>query len=138
MTIQANWRVWAYQRVINSTGVLALLPASSIFGSGSMTGAPANKPFVVLTFGPETSEFNDGGRSAATGQIMSAYVHDEPGDYQQIGAILLAIRDTLVGPVADVINGTFCQWQGDSSDLADDKFGTIMRNGEFKLTGKAA
>lgn len=132
-----DWRTWAYNRLWNSAPITSIVPQDFIFGSGSMLGVPAIKPFLVIAFGPENPEVRDGDLPAATSRQMTLYAHDEPGDYSRIETILRLCRVALCGPVADGVGGILVEWQGDSIDLADDAFKTIMRSAEFRLLGKA-
>lgn len=133
-----DWRTWAFDRLTSSDPVTDLVPVEWIFGGGSLTEVPARRPFVILRFGVEQSDMWDGDGPAATSQYLTVYIHDEPGDYLRINEITLAIRAALQGPVADGVGGISALWQGDSQDLADDVYGTIMRNAEFRLLGKVS
>lgn len=129
-----DWRTWAFNRLRNRAQLTAILTSgeADIYGAGSLTGAPADKPFIVLGFGIETPELRDDVKSVSTSQYMTVFVHDEPGDYLRIGQILEEVKLALEGVVPDP--GAFCAiWQGNSGDLGDDQLGTIMRNAEFRL-----
>lgn len=135
-----EWRSWAMTRLKGyaplTAGIPPLLPATSMFGSGSMNGAPAARPFLYVAYGADTPELRDDGKPVANSQVMTVYVHDEPGDYTRIDQILVLVKTALEGQVVDGINGIFAIWQGASPDLADDRFQTIVRNAEFRLVGR--
>lgn len=132
-----DWRTWVYDKLRLNAPLLLLVPVGSIYGAGSLQGVPANKPFVVINFGPESPMLKDGFSPVATGQFATVYVHDSPGDFLRINQILNAIREALIGQVVGV-GGICAEWLGDSADLADDVYKTNMRNGEYKFIGKVA
>jgi hypothetical protein len=94
---------------------------------------PQTRPFLQLRWGR-----NDAGMSRVTVRNLVIWVHDEPGDYALIDAILLRLR-TLIPLLVGESNGTGnlvdVTWAGDSEDLADDGHGTITRNASFILVG---
>jgi len=129
-----DWRKWAYEKLLATPALLAVVPEAFIFGDGSLVGSPSERPFIVLAFGGDTAELNDGDAPAVTSRSLSIWVHDTPGSYERIDNVLGFIRNSLVGQVASP-GATGCFWQGDSSDLADDNYGTIVRNSSFRLVG---
>ncbi len=134
-----DWRTWVYDRLRLDATILTDVPAESVYAAGSLTGAPANRPFIVITFGAESPELNDGDRPSATSQRATVYVHDTPGDYLRIGRILRNVRTLLAGNVTGMSGGGILGlWEGESSDLADELFKTIMRYGEYRFVGKVA
>lgn len=126
-----NWREWLYAKLIADTELTSLVSTTSIFGAGSLTQTPKDKPFIVLSFGPEIPMRV----SDTTQQDGKIWVHDSPGNYLRIGLILARLRAMLVGQVSDS-NGLVCRWQGDSPDLADDGYGTITKNASFLFIGR--
>lgn len=137
-----DWRTWIYDRIRLDATVLADVPAESIYGAGSVTGAPSERPFLIIRFGTETGELTDADRPAATSQRVTVYAHDEGGDFLRIARILRNVRTLLAGNVTGMSGngggGIVSIWEGDSEDLADDLFGTIMRYSEYRLIGKVA
>lgn len=132
-----DWRVWAYDQLSVDDALLALLPAESMFGAGSIEKPPSKKPFLVIQLGEEVP----GPFKAVSRQRLTLYGHDEPGDYMRLGAILRACRSALVGADAQVgavlaVGGVAVSWQGDSGDLADTDYGTILRTSSYDLHGK--
>lgn len=134
-----DWRTWAYDRLRLDATILADVPAGSIYGGGSLTGAPSSRPFIIISFGTNLPEINDADVPVATSQRATIYVHDTPGDYLRIGRILRNVRTVLAGNVTGMSSGGILgTWEGDSGDLADDLFKTIMRFGEYRFAGKVA
>lgn len=125
-----DWRSWAYDKLSNDGAVTALVPATSIFGPGSLDGAPADKPFIVIRFGPTVR-----GPFVGTSQTeLQVWAHDDPGDFLRIQSILEAVQAALEGPVA--LEGAHsARWQGESPDSADDALGTITRWASYNLVG---
>jgi hypothetical protein len=132
-----DWRVWVYDRLRLDATILADVPDSSIYGPGSLTGSPAKRPFIVISFGTELPEMNDADTPSVTSQRVTIQVHDTPGDFLRIARILRNIRTLLAGNVTGMASGGIIGlWEGDSADLADDLFKTIMRYGEYRFVGK--
>lgn len=134
-----NWRTWLKTKLDAAIPITSVVPTRLIFGAGSLSASPAqnDRPFIVIRTGLEDPELNDGDAPAVTSQFASVWVHDNPGSYDQIDALLLLVRQALVGQVPDN-TGIACVWQGDSVELADDTYGTIVRNGNYRLLGKVA
>lgn len=131
-----DWRTWAYDRLRLDATILADVPEDSIYGPGSLTGSPGKRPFIILYFGAETPELNDGDAPVATSQRGTIQVHDDPGDFLRIARILSNIRTLLAGNVTGMNGGIMALWEGDSGDLSDDLFKTIVRYGEYRFVGK--
>lgn len=131
-----DWRSWTYGRLQGRSALVSLLPSvASIFGSGSLTGAPAERPFVIFALGTWLPELKSDDLPVSHSQFLTVAAHDEPGDYARIDAILVEVREAISGQVSEP--GAICAtFQGLSQDLADDHFGTAMRNAEFRLTGR--
>lgn len=131
-----DWRVWLFDRLRLNAPLTTLLPAVNMFGAGSLTVAPEVKPFMVIRLEPEQpGPYPGSNRARAT-----LWVHDEPGDYMRIDAVLKAAKTALVGaaqvaPAAGV-GAIACAWRGNSSDLSDPDYKTIMRNSTYDLIGK--
>lgn len=132
-----DWRVWVFNRLRNSQAIRDDVLESSIYGSGSMTGAPAIKPFLVMRFDPEVIELRDGDRASATSRFLTIFCHDDPGSYDRIDRILGNVHQACEGQVLGS-GGIASLWTGDSQDFGDDVFGTIVRNSSFRLVGKVA
>lgn len=131
-----DWRTWTYGRLQSRSALVSLLPsAASIYGSSSLTGAPAEKPFVIFTLGVWLPELKNDDKPVSHSQLLTVAAHDEPGDYTRIDDILKEVQLALSGQVPEP--GAICAtFQGLSQDLADEHFGTAMRNAEFRLIGR--
>lgn len=126
-----DWRSWAYARLTEEDNpLLALVPAASIYGAGGLTGSPANKPFIIPKFGTRVRRNPEGPYT----ETLEVWIHDEPGDYLRIDAILGVVKDRLHGQVA-LPGAVQCRWEGNSGDLADDGYGTIVKTTSFTLVG---
>lgn len=134
-----DWRTWVFNQLRTDVAILEDVPEASIFGSGSLQGAPAVRPFILITFGTELAEINDADAPVATSQRATIYAHDDPGDYLRIARILTNVRRRLAGSTAGMNNGGIIGlWEGDSADLGDDLFKTITRFGEYRFVGKVS
>lgn len=129
-----NWRAWLYEVLTTDATVAALVPPQRVHAAGSLEAREEVKPFIVIRLGFNASELNDGDEPHVTAQDAAIWVHDEPGSYKLIDAILWAVRNALVGQVPSAIA---CTWQGDSGELSDPDQGTIVRNSTYRLFGSA-
>lgn len=133
-----DWRTWIYNRLRLSAAVLALVPEASIYGDGSITGPPENKPFIVVQVDNELREWVGHSRG-----FVTIWAHDEPGNYVLVGQILKTVRNVLCGngettgqalEQSAKPNGII-QWLRDSPDQSDIDFGTLSRNSQYQLLG---
>jgi len=128
-----DWRTWIYEQVLALVGDKV---GDRVFQTLNEDETPDEKPFIVLRFGGDspgivnTSE----GAEALTAVV---WVHDNPGSYLGIDAILSELREEMTGPVTEP-GGIFSRWLGDSPDLADDMRKTIVRNSTYQLMGRRA
>lgn len=127
-----DWRGWAYNALTFSTDITDTIPVDRIYGSGAVEVVPNTKPFMVIRMETQVPELNDGDEPEITSMNMSLWVHDEPGSYVTIDAVLAAARAILVGTVPSALA---CMWQGDTGDLADDTYKTITRSSSYRLIG---
>jgi hypothetical protein len=124
-----NWRQWIYEQLISDPQVTELVPAGSIYGSGSIGAPPASKPFLIIRMDPTQV-----GRSSAWSVANATiWAHDEPGDFGRIDEVLLRVRRALNRKIPGQPGGITVEWSGDSTDLADDGYGTISRNASYRL-----
>lgn len=126
-----NWRQWIYTTLNANAPFAALVPSTSVFSDGALTGRVDKNPFVVIRLMPMTRELAEG---VAHGQNAEIWAHDQPGSYSRIDSILAAVRGALSGQVA-LPGAIACRWQSDSVDFADDGLGTISRNSLFRCYG---
>lgn len=133
-----DWRVWLRERLLAHSPFTDLIPEESLFAAGSLVAAPNKKPFLVIRLEPESP----GPFEGVSLQRSSLWCHDEPGNYMGIGAVLDAAKVAIVGSgarvaqVVGVAGGVAAQWQGNSGDLADPIYGTILRTSTFDLHGR--
>ena len=94
---------------------------------------PGARPFLQLRWGR-----NSEGLDVSTRRDLVIWVHDEPGDYTRIDAIIFRLRSLIPSLVPSTdANGWLqgVEWTGDSEDLIDDGHRTIARNTGFTLVG---
>ena len=130
-----NWRMWLRTTLQNFNDLTALIPAGSIYASGQLVGSPKLKPFIVMHTGSTDVVFNDGGAPDVVSNNAVIWVHDEPGSYDLIDEALTQVRRALIGQVA-APSGIACQWVGDSGELSNPDYGTLTRNGNYRLLGR--
>jgi hypothetical protein len=125
-----DWHTWLWDLLRGDPEHTNLVSAEQIHHRGTLQETPTERPFEVLRFENETPELEE-----ASFQDVTIWVHDNPGSYMNIDAILRQIRMTLEGPVTSQ-EGIMAIWQGDSPDLFDDERGTIVRNTSYRLVGR--
>jgi hypothetical protein len=125
-----DWRSWLYHKLSGSAGITILVPEENILPAGRLSEPPSVKPFIVLRLDPATYEFAD-----VMSQGATIWVHDEPGSYLRIDAIIEAIHAALNGQVAEP-KAIAAVWQGDSLDMSDDSYKTILRTTSYRLVGR--
>lgn len=117
------------------------LQSKGIVPEGVLAGdvdTPDLRPFLNLRWG-NTVE----GLDVIMPRELVVWVHDEPGDYALIDAILVDLRRVLTGIEATQwteLSGqtgwvSVIEWNGDSGDLADDGHNTIVRTASFSIVG---
>lgn len=124
--------------------VFSTLVGDSVLNAAGITSAssfavdvdtPETRPFLQIRWGKNDIGL-DG--TAVTKRTLVIWVHDVPGDYTKIDAILTRVR-TILPLLSGQSNGLghviAVEWTGDSEDLADDGHGTIVRNVGFSLIG---
>lgn len=107
--------------------------ADSLLGEQSVD-TPQLRPFGVLRWGE-----NERGVGASSVRTLTVWFHDEPADYARIDRLIKRAKVVLESAVAMRETGggwlTQADWSGDSADLADDAYGTIVRNTSFRVIG---
>lgn len=129
-----EWRNWVFSTLRDGIP-LASLP--QILGAGGMTVPPQEKPFMAIRFGPQIPVSFPG----VYIRTLTLLAHDEPGDYVRVGGVLKLARAALVGPGRTEVQvplpgAVACRWVGDSQDLEDPDFGTIVRTSDYTLRGR--
>lgn len=96
---------------------------------------PQTRPFLQIRWGRTEIGLR---RTVVSRRTLVVWIHDQPGDYSVIDAILTRVKDLLL-TLEGQSNGSghviAVEWTGDSEDLADDGHGTITRNTSFELVG---
>ena len=111
---------------LNTLGI----DANSVWSAGSLDG-PLPGPFAVLRWGPVSKGF--GPVNSAT---VSVYVHDSDSNYDTINAILSRMRAVMLSLCASGQAANWIlevEWLGDSGDLEDQQYKTLMRNADFRV-----
>lgn len=121
-----NWRTLVYERLAADSAVTAIA-GDRIFST--LENAPSLRPFVVIRVDPTVKD------RVGDFQDATIWVHDEPKGYTVIDQLIAAIKSALVGPVHDP-DGVLVEWQGDSGDLADDVWGTVLRTSSYRFAGR--
>lgn len=124
-----KWRDWCYQVLYQDPVMAGLLDREFIYGAGGIDVNPEKKPFVVLRFGSIIPTL----KRAASFSTVAVWAHDEPGDYARIDAILERVRAVYADNRPGTGGPITIEWSGDSTDLADDGYGTITRNSTYRL-----
>jgi hypothetical protein len=125
-----NWRRWAYDTIRLDDVISGIMPVTNIHAAGSLNSIPRVKPFVIINHAPS---FRSNVRTQVGGLVIS--VHDDPGDYGRIDSILNRIRELFNDAIPGQPGSTVVEWLNDSTDLADDGYGTIMRQSSFRTVG---
>lgn len=129
-------RKWLYDRITTSSPIITVVPAARVLGAGSAEGAVLVKPFIMIKMGSVLPELEGDDGADVVGANVEIWVHDNPGSFARIDALLKLIKERLEGPIP-TDGGVACRWQGDSTELSDEGFGTITRYGSYKVFGKA-
>lgn len=116
-----------------------IIADATLEGFGVVDGAvlagdvdtPAERPFINLRWGPTNV-----GLSTVDRRLITLWVHDMPGDYARIDAIIRRLKIILLSLEARAHASGYVlmvEWSGDSEDLIDDGHGTITRTTSFTL-----
>lgn len=101
-----------------------------VWAAGSFDG-PQPTPFIVTRWG-NTSR----GIGPVNSRPLTVYVHDDHGSYDRINEIIKRVRTIMIGLAASGQSANWIidvTWNGDSDDLADDTYKTLMRNAAFNV-----
>lgn len=96
---------------------------------------PTDRPFLIIRWEEVTPSF---GRIST--QRLSVWVHDHAQDYTRVNTLLEMVKDILLGAVhvagEDGWILTQADWRGDSGDLVDLDYGTVMRSTSFDVVAR--
>ncbi len=93
-------------------------------------------PFIIIRAGAVDTRLG----LAVAAQRFFVYIHDAPGSYvANIEPLLLLLGTELPKRAGVRYQGwsiTACEYEGQSDDLTDQDKNTIMRYGQFRITGR--
>lgn len=125
-------RKWVFEQINLATG-FTIPPERVTSGAQSgVQGDSPTRPFAAVHIGQEQTH-NSG---LAIDVPFEVWVHSDPGSYLFIDAELLGLQThfaaayparVLTSAIFDVI------WEGNSPDLKDDNFRTIVRFGTWRI-----
>lgn len=130
-------RTWTHQKLISTPAITALLGegVDSVIQFRSLDSVPQVKPFLSHRMGVARSIIRDDNATKALTTPLQVWVHDNPGDYLAIDALLEEVRKVLEAAPS---SGKFIQarFLEHSEDLADPEMGTILRFSRYLLVHK--
>lgn len=134
-------RTWLHQGLSGHAPVIALLAegAGSVFQHRSIVrdGVPKLKPFLSHRLGMEQPEIKDDGITVTASVLGQVWVHDDPGDYMAIDAVLKEVEGFFEHAAGTAGNSLIrAEWLETSEDFADPEMGTILRWCRFRLIYK--
>lgn len=115
-----------HDSTLNTLGI----NADHAWASGSVEG-PQPAPFIVIRWGATTK-----GIGPINSAPVTVYVHDDIGDYGVINSILMRTREVMIALAAKGYAANWIidvSWSGDSGDLSDPDYKTLMRYAEFNV-----
>lgn len=121
-----DFRTWVHQQLTGNLTVTSLV-GNRIYGTLEET--PADKPFMVIRMNTTQPQI-----VVAAFQDATIWFHDV-GGYTRIDELMALVRSLLVGPISED-EAVSCDWLGDSTDLADDGRGTLVRNSVYRFAGR--
>lgn len=90
---------------------------------GSLTGPPTKRPFAVYRMNVTNPSLRGDDDVEARDETVEVWVHDDPGSYVRIEAILETVEALLKASAA-----LRCRYNAESAELADDEMKTIVKN----------
>jgi hypothetical protein len=108
---------------------------STMFFAMNAADTPSGDTFVVIRWEEKTAEFDTRGS-----QFMSVWVHDKSRSYDTINAVLKRVTELITSAVhlvgADGFTLTQATYTGESSDLYDDGFHTVVRYHSYRVSSR--
>lgn len=119
-------RAWFYDQMADDAGFMALAPGG-VHASTKLQEAPELKPFLMYRAIAHRPRNRGDDADITREETFLLFVHDVPGSYVKIDALLEALRTKYVNR-KDTDNGiSRCFWVEDSEDFRDEDMGTILR-----------
>ena len=129
-----------YSLLANDAQLQSLGLASTAVYLAGTTDTPPERPFVALSWGNEQRGLSWDAKNGP--RELTIWVHDIPGDYERIDAIISRIRTLLTTSLHVVgLDGytlTQADWTGNSGDLQDDGHGTFVRTVGFTVVSRVS
>lgn len=117
--------------LLKSDTVLAEFHHGRVYQTGAMTTANVAKPFLVYHIGNDTDE-QLAENHPAHRIFFQVYIHDEPGDYQQIDKIGDRLKVLLPGQASPTNQIMTTRFLERSQDLSDEVLRTIFHYLRFQ------
>jgi hypothetical protein len=135
-----SMRVWVHNRVSNHTEIASLLPGG-IHSAGSLDTVPNRKPFMATRAANEAPELTDDNLAIAAAQQFTFWVHDQPGNYENIDEVIEQLRLFLSSaPNESLDPAKFgakafirAEWLFTSDDLRDDEMDTVVKFVQWRI-----
>lgn len=125
-------RAWFYQRMTADATLMALVPGG-IHQTTKVRETPHQKPYLMYrTIAHRPSDRGDD-RDIANIENYLVFVHDVPGDYLKIDAILARLKYIFVDAKDQAAGISRVFWLEDSEDFRDEDMGTILRYARFSV-----
>lgn len=119
-------RSWVYSTLSGDGTLTALIPGG-VHASTSIDVTPASKPFLMYRSIAELPDLRGDDTHRTGTETFLIFVHDVPGDYLQIDAIVARLKvllNNVVDQPNDIIRST---WIETSEDFRDEDMGTILK-----------
>lgn len=124
-------RELVYAALTGDSALNALgIDEDSCWAAGSFDG-PQPTPFMVVRWNATNR-----GIGPVNSAPVTLLVHDTPGSYDAIRAILRRSREVMLALAASGTAANWIaavEWQGDSGDFSDEAYRTITASGDFNV-----
>lgn len=128
-------REWAYNALTGASAVTSKLSngASSVYSAGRLTEKPVDRTFIVISVATPITVPGMPARRVP----VDVWAHDKSGGYTTIDGVITAALDALESAaLASDGTGLLVIPQGESGELADESFGTLMRSATVVVVEK--
>lgn len=118
---------------MNTSAPLLAAAPGGIHSSTALQVTPELKPFLMYRSIAHRPGSRGDDNDVTRDETFLVFVHDVPGDYLQIDAILEQLK-TLFQNVKDITAGVAgCTWLEDSEDFRDEDMGTILKYARIRV-----